>query len=160
MFLLFLIFWSAVRPSTWYDGQCWTIWLSYNRQGHGTYSEKTCPSTIHLPHDLTWDRTPAAAVDSRRLTAWPMLLPYSTLLWACRVQQTFATLIESSQSGSVFLASCNLTQIWNVSDEYRSADDRIASPLPIHILSISSYWDARYRMTRRGIIYRDDGVGQ
>jgi hypothetical protein len=44
-----------------------------------------------------------------------------------------------------------------LSDEYRSADDRIAFPPPKStFLSISSYWDTRYRMTRRGIISRDD----
>jgi hypothetical protein len=33
-----------------------------------------CPQ--RMPHDLTWDRTRAAAVGSRRLTAWAMARPY------------------------------------------------------------------------------------
>jgi hypothetical protein len=33
-----------------------------------------CPPQI--PHDLTWDRTRAAAVGSRRLTAWAMAWPW------------------------------------------------------------------------------------
>jgi hypothetical protein len=32
-----------------------------------------CPAQI--PHDLTWDRTRAAAVASQRLTAWAMARP-------------------------------------------------------------------------------------
>jgi hypothetical protein len=32
-----------------------------------------CPP--HIPHDLTWDRTRAAALESRRLTAWAVARP-------------------------------------------------------------------------------------
>jgi hypothetical protein len=41
-----------------------------------------CPPQI--PHDLTWARTRAAAVGSRRLNAWPMARPWSpTYLLLC-----------------------------------------------------------------------------
>jgi hypothetical protein len=41
-----------------------------------------CPSQI--PHDLTWHRTRAAAVESQRLTAWAMARPrYLVSLFVC-----------------------------------------------------------------------------
>jgi hypothetical protein len=45
---------------------------------------ETCPSAIYLPqipHNLTWDRTRAAAVGSRRLTTWAMARPLLKHVW-------------------------------------------------------------------------------
>jgi hypothetical protein len=49
--------------------------------GRGNRSARRKPAPVPLcspqiPHDLTWARTRAAAVGSRRLTAWAMALPY------------------------------------------------------------------------------------
>jgi hypothetical protein len=79
--------------STWYVGHCWPIvlapddrwwwlwssWWNEDWQRKPKYSEKTCPSALcppQIPHDLTWDRTRAAAVGSQRLTAWAMARPF------------------------------------------------------------------------------------
>jgi hypothetical protein len=60
------------------------------RIGRGNRSIRRKPASVPLcppqiPHDLTWDRTRAAAVGSQRLTAWAMARPqlhgYSELLW-------------------------------------------------------------------------------
>jgi hypothetical protein len=47
-----------------------------NWEGRPKYSEKTCLSST-ISHDLTWPRTQAAKVGSRRLTAWGMARPQS-----------------------------------------------------------------------------------
>jgi hypothetical protein len=76
----------ALRPLLAYCtslGWQW-IWLWRSRwnvdwQGKPKFSEKTCPSTtfVHqkIPHDQTRVWTRAAAVGSRRLTAWAMAWP-------------------------------------------------------------------------------------
>jgi hypothetical protein len=51
------------------------------RIGRGNRSTRRKPAPVPLcppqiPHDLTWARTRAAAVGSRRLTAWAMAWPY------------------------------------------------------------------------------------
>jgi hypothetical protein len=59
----------------------WWVWSSRwndNWQGKPKYSEKTSPNSTfppQIPHDPTWARTRAAALGSRRLTAWAMALP-------------------------------------------------------------------------------------
>jgi hypothetical protein len=50
------------------------------RIGRGNRSTRRKPAPVPLcppqiPHNLTWDRTRAAAVGSRRLTAWAMARP-------------------------------------------------------------------------------------
>jgi hypothetical protein len=55
--------------------------MEYRLAGEPKLSEKTCPSTtfVHhkIPHDETRVWTRAAAVESRRLTAWAMAQPRS-----------------------------------------------------------------------------------
>jgi hypothetical protein len=48
-----------------------------------------CPSQI--PHDLTWARTWAATVGSRRLTTWAMAWPICKYVLLILVSVTFAT---------------------------------------------------------------------
>jgi hypothetical protein len=92
--------------SSWYVGHCWPIvpapddrwwwlwssWWNEDWQGKPKYSEKTCPSVPlcppQIPHDLTWDRTRAAAVGSQRLTAWAMARPLWILGGKHNVRQT------------------------------------------------------------------------
>jgi hypothetical protein len=55
------------------------------RIGRGNRSTRRKPAPVPLcppqvPHDLTWDRTRAAAVGSQRLTAWAMERPRPMLL--------------------------------------------------------------------------------
>jgi hypothetical protein len=55
------------------------------RIGRGNRSTRNKPAPVPLcppqiPYDLTWDRTRAAAVGSRQLTAWAMARPYDSLL--------------------------------------------------------------------------------
>jgi hypothetical protein len=48
-------------------------------RGNRSTRRKTTPVPLcppQIPHDLTWDRTRAAAVGSRRLTAWAMARPF------------------------------------------------------------------------------------
>jgi hypothetical protein len=67
------------------DDRWWLMWSSRwneNWQEKPKYSEKTCPSAILSttnPTWLTWVRTRAAAVGSRRLIAWAMALPHPWL---------------------------------------------------------------------------------
>jgi hypothetical protein len=49
-----------------------------NRSTRKTFPMPFCPPQI--PHDLTWARTLAAAVGSRRLTAWVMARPVTHLV--------------------------------------------------------------------------------
>jgi hypothetical protein len=94
--LVFFSFLGWVETeSTWYFGHYWPIvpapddrwWMWRSRwngnwQGKRKYSEKTCPvplSPPQIPHDMTWAGTRAAAVGSRRLTAWAMARPSSVL---------------------------------------------------------------------------------
>jgi hypothetical protein len=70
------------------DDRWWWMWSSRwnkNWQGKLKYSDKTYPSatlSTTIPHDLTWARTRAASVGSRRLTAWAMARPHRfPLLW-------------------------------------------------------------------------------
>jgi hypothetical protein len=46
-------------------------------------------SQCHIPHDLTWARTRAAAVGTRRLTAWAMARPIFALL-SCTVPPSYS----------------------------------------------------------------------
>jgi hypothetical protein len=52
--------------------------------GRGNWSTRRKPAPVPLcplqiPHDLTWARTPAAAVGSQRLTAWATSRPVQAL---------------------------------------------------------------------------------
>jgi hypothetical protein len=69
------------------DKWMWSSRWKENWQEKPKYSENTYPVPLcppQIPHDLTWDWTLAAAVGSRRLTAWalsqPLPLPYSLML--------------------------------------------------------------------------------
>jgi hypothetical protein len=78
--------------STWYVSHCWPIvpaqdgrwWLwssQWNEDWHRNRSTRRTPAPVPLcppqiPHELTWDRTRAAALGSQRLTAWAMARPY------------------------------------------------------------------------------------
>jgi hypothetical protein len=57
--------------------------IRISRRNRSTRRKSTtmplCPPQI--PHYLTWDRTPTAAVESRRLTAWAMARPHYKLCW-------------------------------------------------------------------------------
>jgi hypothetical protein len=63
----------------------WRNWWNEDWQGKPKFSEKTCPSAtfVHhkIPHDQTRFWTRAAAVGSRRLTAWAMARPDQELYW-------------------------------------------------------------------------------
>jgi hypothetical protein len=52
------------------------------RIGRGNRStwRKPAPVPLQIPHDLTWDRTQAAVVGSRRLTAWATARPLPQFL--------------------------------------------------------------------------------
>jgi hypothetical protein len=67
----------------------WSRWLWRSRwnvdwQGKPKFSKKTCPSAtfVHykIPHDPTRIWTRAAAVGSRRLSAWAMARPFHQFL--------------------------------------------------------------------------------
>jgi hypothetical protein len=69
------------------------------RIGKGNRSTRRKPAPVSLwppqiPHDLTWDRTRAAAVGSLRLTAWAMARPtvVCTSWLCCDVSEDFNTI--------------------------------------------------------------------
>jgi hypothetical protein len=81
-------FWGGVRLSP--LGTSATVWLIVPapdndvcgavggmRIGRGNRSTRSKPAPVppQIPHDLTWDRTRAAAVGSRQLNAWAMSRP-------------------------------------------------------------------------------------
>jgi hypothetical protein len=86
--VFFLLFWGGVGLSS--LGTSATNWpiipapdddvcgaVGGMRIGRGNRSTRRKPAPVPLcpsqiPHDRTWDRTWAAAVGSRRLTAWAM----------------------------------------------------------------------------------------
>jgi hypothetical protein len=64
------------------------------RIGRGNWSIRRKPVPVpfcppNIPHDLTWARTRAPAVGSRRLTAWAMAWPFLCL--GHRIQTGFGT---------------------------------------------------------------------
>jgi hypothetical protein len=63
--------WSIVPAPD--DKWVWSSRWNVNWQGKPKYSEKTCPHFVHHKSHTTWTR--AAAVGSRRLTAWAMARP-------------------------------------------------------------------------------------
>jgi hypothetical protein len=75
--------WATVWPTlpALDDRWRWWVWSSRwneNWQRKLKYSEKLAPLPLcppQIPHDLTWVRTRAAVVGSRRLTAWAMARP-------------------------------------------------------------------------------------
>jgi hypothetical protein len=97
--LFFLISWGGVRLSP--LGTSATVGLLYQprmiddddygavdgiRIGKGNRSTRRKPAPVPLcppqiPHDLTWDRTRAAAVGGQWLTAWAMARPELVLVW-------------------------------------------------------------------------------
>jgi hypothetical protein len=66
-----------------------------------------CPSQIR--HDLTWVRTRATAMGSRRLTAWAMVRPALSLESACHVWNlcNFSKADKRIREGN-FVTMCNL----------------------------------------------------
>jgi hypothetical protein len=93
-FLIWFVRLLALRPLLAYCaslGWQWK-WLWRSRwnvdwQEKPKFSEKTCPSATfahhQIPHDQTRVWTRAAAVGSRRLTAWAMTRPLNNLLDYC-----------------------------------------------------------------------------
>jgi hypothetical protein len=90
LFFIYLFIWFvrllALRPLLAYCASLGWLWRwllrsRWNVDWHGKpkFSEKTCPSAtfVHhkIPHDHTLIWTRAAAVGSRRLTAWAMARP-------------------------------------------------------------------------------------
>jgi hypothetical protein len=77
------------------------------RIGRGNRSTRRKPATVPLcppqiPHDLTWSRTQAAAVGSRRLTAWAMARPGLRLTWLVRqvrMKVSVATRLPAGRPG-------------------------------------------------------------
>jgi hypothetical protein len=62
----------------------WSSQWNQNWQGKQKYSEKPTPVPLYqpqIPRDLTWARTRAAAVGSRRLTAWAMARPLAVCVY-------------------------------------------------------------------------------
>jgi hypothetical protein len=63
----------------------WRIRWNVDWQGKPKFSEKTCPSAIFVHHKIPHDQTRvwirAAAVGSRRLTAWAMEQPSRDFLY-------------------------------------------------------------------------------
>jgi hypothetical protein len=58
-----------------------------------------CPPQI--PHDLAWDRTRAAAVESQRLTAWAMARPTYTCKWSVLINLHATYLFSKRPSHSI-----------------------------------------------------------
>jgi hypothetical protein len=93
----FLVSWSGVRLSPLgtsanilIDDECGVV--GGMRIGRGNRSTRRKPALVPLclpqiPHDLTWDRTRAAAVGNRRLTVWAMARPdlNSRSTWTSRI---------------------------------------------------------------------------
>jgi hypothetical protein len=113
VYLLLFCLWDY-----WHCGHSWPIvtasgdkwrWLWRSRwnvdwQGKPKFSEKTCPSAtiVHhkIPHDQSRVRTRAAAVGSRRLTAWAMMRPFldswATVRFSSRIVNVWFTAIVCS----------------------------------------------------------------
>jgi hypothetical protein len=100
-FLFVLFLWVGWNGVHYYSGHYWPIvpvpdddgcwvWSSgwYARQGKPKYSEKTCPSVASSTTNPTWPdpgSNSAAAVGSRRLTAWttaqPIMITWHVFQW-------------------------------------------------------------------------------
>jgi hypothetical protein len=60
------------------DDECGVVGGMKIWRGNRSTQRKSAPVPLcppQIPHDLTWDRTRAPAVGSRRLTAWAMARP-------------------------------------------------------------------------------------
>jgi hypothetical protein len=82
------------QPQMIYDGDCGAIGGMKISRGNRSTRIKPAPAPLYppqIPHDQTRARTRAAAVGSKRLTAWVMALPpcscdFGTICrWACQV---------------------------------------------------------------------------
>jgi hypothetical protein len=103
------------------DDRWWWVWGSRwneNWQGKPKYSEKTCPSATFSTTNPTWpdltrDRTRAAAMGSRRLTAWAMARPIcKQMVWmdlaiVCADFLVFQVLRKSNSCQLSFSQSSN-----------------------------------------------------
>jgi hypothetical protein len=99
------------------------------RTGRGNRSTRRKPASVALcppqiPHDLTWDRTRAAAVGSQRLTAWAMARP------SCFSKIHFNIVLTTASSLPGGLIPCG--------SPTKTLYAFIFSPWVLHALSISS----------------------
>jgi hypothetical protein len=99
----------SMTLTTWYIGHylayCTSLgwWMMMSRgndwQGKPKYSEKTWLMPLCAPyiqHDMSWDRTRAAAVGSQLLTAWPVWHGFPTAISARKIhcQNIYNTICE------------------------------------------------------------------
>jgi hypothetical protein len=69
------LFGLLYQPQMIDDGECGAVGGMRIGRGHRSTRRKPPPVPLcppQIPHDLTWARTPAAAMGSRRLTTWAM----------------------------------------------------------------------------------------
>jgi hypothetical protein len=105
----------------------WSSRWNENWQGKSKYSEKTCPISLcspQIPHDLTWPGTRAAAVGSRRVTAWAMVRPSKPL-------SIYLPMVLQPCVGPWQLLQ--FLDIYRVSSIPCKGDQPVARPLPAHI---------------------------
>jgi hypothetical protein len=68
------------------DDECGVVGRMRTGRGNRSTLRKPAPVPLcppQIPHNLTWDRTRAAAMGSRRLTAWPMARPPFSCYFLC-----------------------------------------------------------------------------
>jgi hypothetical protein len=68
--------WPIVPVTDEIDDECEAVGGTKIGRGNRSTRRKPAPSSLcppQIPHDLTWDRTQAAVVGSRRLTAWAIM---------------------------------------------------------------------------------------
>jgi hypothetical protein len=98
------IFGLLYQPRMMDDDECGVVGGMRIGRGKPKYSEKSCPVPLcppQIPHDLTWDRSRAAAVGNQRLTAWAMARPNFTLL--CKGPCTRSSLIPNLKTEDVIM---------------------------------------------------------
>jgi hypothetical protein len=98
------------------------------RIGRGNRITRRKPAPVPLcspqiPHDLTWDRTQAAAVGSQRLTAWAMARPGPEVSWTCRY--SVYLVVGQIPHPSLYLGP------WHWSDQVEKF--RFSAALSIHV---------------------------
>jgi hypothetical protein len=74
------------------DGECVAIGGMKISRGNRSTRRKPAPMPLcppQIPHDLTWAGSRAAAVGSRRVTAWAMARPWqlNESIWICMTHQ-------------------------------------------------------------------------
>jgi hypothetical protein len=103
------------------------------RIGRGNRSTQRKPAPVPLcppqiPYDLTWARIRAAAVGSRRLTAWAMVRPGSHLTYESRVSKAH----NSSRYClfTTFQVRCNVLRWPRIGNTTKSRyDNRLQGPV-------------------------------